>query len=83
VFLDEALIKADAHFTGRAIGAWTGLGFQLIIGAPNDKHSAIEPHVDAEYLILKTPQGRSRAKPIVGVPDTTTAPARRWSAPPI
>lgn len=69
VFLDEALIKADAHFTGRAIGAWRGLGFQLIIGAPNDKHSAIEPHVDAEYLILKNPQGRSWAKPLVAVPD--------------
>jgi uncharacterized protein YPO0396 len=69
VFLDEALIKADAHFTGRAIGAWRGLGFQLIIGAPNDKHSAIEPHVDAEYLILKNSQGRSWAKPLVGVPD--------------
>ncbi|MCO8277561.1 hypothetical protein M1L60_43980 [Actinoplanes sp. TRM 88003] len=69
VFLDEALIKADAHFTGRAIGAWRGLGFQLIIGAPNDKHSAIEPHVDAEYLILKNAQGRSWAKPLVGLPD--------------
>lgn len=69
VFLDEALIKADAHFTGRAIGAWRGLGFQLVIGAPNDKHSAIEPHVDAEYLILKSAEGRSRAKPIVAVPD--------------
>ncbi|RKS70975.1 uncharacterized protein YPO0396 [Actinomadura pelletieri DSM 43383] len=68
VFLDEALIKADAHFTGRAIGAWRGLGFQLVIGAPNDKHSAIEPHVDAEYLILKNSEGRSWAKPIVAVP---------------
>ncbi|MFI1990912.1 ATP-binding protein [Actinoplanes sp. NPDC020271] len=67
VFLDEALIKADAHFTGRAIGAWRGLGFQLIIGAPNDKHSAIEPHVDAEYVILKNTHGRSRAKLLVGV----------------
>ncbi|BCJ55949.1 ATP-binding protein [Actinoplanes sp. NBRC 14428] len=69
VFLDEALIKADAHFTGRAIGAWRGLGFQLIIGAPNDKHSAIEPHVDAEYVILKNTQGRSWAKLLVGLPD--------------
>ncbi|TDC80768.1 SbcC/MukB-like Walker B domain-containing protein [Actinomadura sp. 7K507] len=69
VFLDEALIKADAHFTGRAIGAWRGLGFQLIVGAPNDKHSAIEPHVDAEYVILKNTEGRSWAKPIVAVPD--------------
>ncbi|MBT2208064.1 ATP-binding protein [Actinomadura sp. NEAU-AAG7] len=76
VFLDEALIKADAHFTGRAIGAWRGLGFQLIIGAPNDKHSAIEPHVDAEYLILKNPEGRSWAKPIVALPDARPSSAR-------
>lgn len=68
VFLDEALIKADAHFTKRAIGAWRGLGFQLIIGAPNDKYSAIEPHVDVEYDILKDTHGRSWAKPKVGLP---------------
>jgi len=68
VFLDEALIKADAHFTKRAIGAWRGLGFQLVIGAPNDKYSAIEPHVDVEYDILKDTRGRSWAKPKVAVP---------------
>lgn len=68
VFLDEALIKADAHFTKRAIGAWRGLGFQLIIGAPNDKYSAIEPHVEAEYTILKDVSGRSWAKPKVALP---------------
>ncbi|MBN8205307.1 hypothetical protein JF550_04990 [Microbacterium esteraromaticum] len=67
VFMDEALIKADAHFTRRAIGAWRGLGFQLVIGAPNDKYSAIEPHVDAEYTILKDTRGRSWAKPKVAV----------------
>ncbi len=67
VFLDEALIKADAHFTKRAIGAWRGLGFQLIIGAPNDKYSAIEPHVEVEYDILKDTHGRSWAKPKVGL----------------
>lgn len=69
VFLDEALIKADAHFTKRAIGAWRGLGFQLVIGAPNDKYSAIEPHVDVEYDILKDTTGRSWAKPKVGLPE--------------
>ncbi|KAA9134923.1 ATP-binding protein [Microbacterium caowuchunii] len=69
VFMDEALIKADAHFTKRAIGAWRGLGFQLVIGAPNDKYSAIEPHVDVEYTILKDTRGRSWAKPKVGLPD--------------
>ncbi|MBO3724672.1 AAA family ATPase [Actinomyces bowdenii] len=68
VFLDEALIKADARFTQRAIGAWRGLGFQLVIGAPNDKYSAIEPHVEAEYDILKDTRGRSWAKPKVALP---------------
>ena len=68
VFMDEALIKADAHFTKRAIGAWRGLGFQLVIGAPNDKYSAIEPHVDVEYDILKDTKGRSWARPKVGLP---------------
>lgn len=67
VFLDEALIKADAQFTGRAIGAWRGLGFQLIIGAPNDKFGALEPHVDLKYVVLKDTTGRSRTKAIVGV----------------
>lgn len=69
VFLDEALIKADARFTGRAIGAWRGLGFQLVIGAPNDKFSALEPHVDLEYVVIKDAAGRSRTKAVVGVPD--------------
>ncbi|KGM13239.1 ATP-binding protein [Cellulomonas bogoriensis] len=67
VFLDEALIKADARFTGRAIGAWRGLGFQLVIGAPNDKFGALEPHVDLKYVVLKDTSGRSRTKPVVGV----------------
>lgn len=73
VFMDEALIKADAHFTKRAIGAWRGLGFQLVIGAPNDKYSAIEPHVDVEYDILKDTQGRSWAKLKVGLPEQSAS----------
>ncbi|UJP38874.1 ATP-binding protein [Cellulomonas palmilytica] len=73
VFLDEALIKADARFTGRAIGAWRGLGFQLVVGAPNDKVSAIEPHVDLQYIVLKDAAGRSRAKPVAGVADQGSA----------
>lgn len=70
VFLDEALIKADARFTGRAVGAWRGLGFQLVIGAPNDKFSALEPHVDLKYVVLKDASGRSRTKPVAGLPGT-------------
>ncbi|MDR0483507.1 MAG: hypothetical protein LBH13_10225 [Cellulomonadaceae bacterium] len=72
VFLDEALIKADAQFSGRALGAWRGLGFQLIVGAPNDKVSALEPHVDASYVIVKNAAGLSRAHPIVGVEPSGT-----------
>jgi uncharacterized protein YPO0396 len=67
VFLDEALIKADARFTGRAVGAWRGLGFQLVIGAPNDKYSALEPHVDMKYIVLKDTSGRSRTKAVAGI----------------
>ncbi|PZR53888.1 hypothetical protein DNL40_05760 [Xylanimonas oleitrophica] len=69
VFLDEALIKADARFSGRAVGAWRGLGFQLVIGAPLDKVSALEPHVDAEYVVVKDPGGRSRPVPVVPLDD--------------
>ncbi|MCL2453945.1 MAG: hypothetical protein FWD18_01390 [Micrococcales bacterium] len=68
VFLDEALIKADARFTGRAVGAWRGLGFQLIIAAPDDKVTALEPHVDAQYRMLKDTTGRSRTRPVVTLP---------------
>ncbi|MFD4442070.1 hypothetical protein ACFWPK_20070 [Nocardia sp. NPDC058519] len=37
-------------------------------GPPNDKNSTIEPHVEAEYLVLKNAQNRSWAKPILGMP---------------
>ena len=67
VFLDEALIKADARFAGRAVGAWRGLGFQLVIGAPLDKVGALEPYVDAAYQVVKDGEGRSRALAVVGV----------------
>ncbi|PJI93338.1 ATP-binding protein [Luteimicrobium subarcticum] len=69
VFLDEALIKADARFAGRAVGAWRGLGFQLVIGAPLDKVGALEPFVDAAYEVVKTPDGRSRPLAVVGLDD--------------
>ncbi|QAY63080.1 hypothetical protein ET495_07300 [Xylanimonas allomyrinae] len=76
VFLDEALIKADAQFSGRAVGAWRGLGFQLVVGAPNDKVSALEPHVDASYVVTKDSGGRSRARAVVGVPEGPQPAAR-------
>lgn len=53
VFLDEAFIKADAQFAGRAVNAWKGLGFQIVVGAPEDKVNALEPHIDKLFAVLK------------------------------
>lgn len=66
VFLDEAFIKADARFAGRAVGAWRGLGFQLIVGAPLDKVSALEPHADVVLQAVKDATGRTRLVTLVG-----------------
>lgn len=59
VLLDEAFIKADALFAGRAVTAWKRLGFQLVIAAPVDKYQALEPHVPLTLFIDKTNTGRS------------------------
>lgn len=56
VFLDEGFIKADAEFASRAVSAWTELGFQLIVGAPLDKFSALEPHMNSFLLTTKNLQ---------------------------
>ncbi|MHA4945689.1 ATP-binding protein [Micromonospora sp. SD19] len=53
VFLDEGFVKSDAEFAGRAVQAWRGLGFQLIVGAPLDKVTALEPHMDELLAITK------------------------------
>jgi uncharacterized protein YPO0396 len=71
VFLDEGFVKSDAEFTGRAVQAWKGLGFQLIVGAPLDKVTALEPHMDELLAITKdTRSGYSFVEPI-------TDPTRR------
>ncbi|RII43192.1 hypothetical protein DWB68_03965 [Galactobacter valiniphilus] len=53
VFLDEGFVKSDAEFAGRAVAAWKGLGFQLIVGAPLDKVTALEPHMDLNLSVTK------------------------------
>lgn len=53
VFLDEGFVKSDAEFAGRAVQVWKGLGFQLIVGAPLDKVTALEPHMDELLAITK------------------------------
>ncbi|QIX27102.1 hypothetical protein ncot_11225 [Nocardioides sp. JQ2195] len=53
VFLDEGFVKADSDFAGRAVKAWRGLGFQLIVGVPLDKVTGLEPHMDELLAITK------------------------------
>jgi uncharacterized protein YPO0396 len=64
VFLDEGFIKSDSEFTGRAVRAWQVLGFQLIIGAPLDKVTGIEPYVDELYQVTKNARNQSHVRKI-------------------
>ncbi|NYJ18711.1 uncharacterized protein YPO0396 [Leifsonia psychrotolerans] len=65
VFLDEGFVKSDAEFAGRAVAAWKGLGFQLIVGAPLDKVTALEPYMELVLSITKNhAQGYSYITPI-------------------
>ena len=41
---------------GRAVRAWKGLGFQLIVGVPLDKVTGLEPHMDDLLAITKHPE---------------------------
>lgn len=59
VFLDEAFIKADSEFAGRAVKAWQDLGFQLIVGAPFDKVTSLEEPMDLLLHVSKNAQGYS------------------------
>jgi len=54
VFLDEGFVKSDGNFASRAVAAWRGLGFQLIVGAPLDKVTALEPHMGELLVITKS-----------------------------
>jgi uncharacterized protein YPO0396 len=64
VFLDEGFVKSDAEFTGRAVGAWRALGFQLVIGAPLDKVTGIEPYMDELYQVTKNAGKHSHIRKI-------------------
>lgn len=69
VFLDEGFVKADSEFAGRGVNAWKGLGFQLVIAAPFDKVTALEPHIDQILGVTKSPAtGHARITDITGEP---------------
>jgi uncharacterized protein YPO0396 len=65
VFLDEGFVKSDSEFAGRAVAAWKGLGFQLIVGSPLDKVTALEPHMALVLSVTKnTRTGYSYITPL-------------------
>lgn len=53
VFLDEGFVKADSEFAGRAVAAWRRLGFQIIVGTPEDKFTGLERHMDSFVVVYK------------------------------
>lgn len=69
VFLDEGFVKSDSEFAGRSVRAWQDLGFQLIIGAPLDKVTALEPHMDLLLTVTKNPKGLAFVHRLADDPD--------------
>ncbi|HEV2370619.1 MAG TPA: SbcC/MukB-like Walker B domain-containing protein, partial [Streptosporangiaceae bacterium] len=73
VFLDEGFIKSDSEYAGRSVQAWKKLGFQLIVGVPLDKVTALEPVMPLILTVTKSPNGYShltRLRGITGPGDT-------------
>ena len=62
-------MKSDSEFAGRSVAAWQGLGFQLIVGAPLDKVTALEPHVDLVLSMTKDPKTGSSYIPELATRD--------------
>lgn len=59
VMLDEGFIMADSKFTQRAIKAWSGFGFQVIIATP---HGIVESLIDCmERYVTITKDGQERS----------------------
>lgn len=78
VLLDEGFVKADGEFSGRAVAAWQDLGFQLVIGAPLDKVTAIEPHMDLLLAAVKSTAGYSF---VVDLKDATQVESTETTVP--
>ena len=59
VLLDEGFIKADSRFTSRAIAAWQGFGFQLIIAVPEEKYQSVVSRAQRVLNIVADANRRS------------------------
>ena len=71
VMLDEGFVKADSEFAGRAVRAWLGLGFQLIVGAPLDKVMGMTADMGRTLMVTKSTAGLSQVHVVEPVPVPT------------
>jgi uncharacterized protein YPO0396 len=62
IVLDEGFVKSDSDYTGRALSALSALGFQLIVGAPREKATAFENHVETVAYINSDPDNPSTVR---------------------
>jgi hypothetical protein len=66
-------VKSDSEFAGRSVAAWKGLGFQLIVGSPLDKVTALEPSMDLVLSMTKnTTTGYSYITPLASAASIPT-----------
>jgi uncharacterized protein YPO0396 len=75
VFLDEGFIKSDSEFASRAVAAWKKLGFQLIVAAPLDKVTALEPAMTLLLQVTKSHHGYSHLTRLRAVDTAANAAA--------
>lgn len=59
VLLDEGFIKADSRFTTRALSAWQGFGFQIIIAVPEEKFQSVVAKAQRVLHVVADPSRRS------------------------
>lgn len=57
VMLDEGFVKADEEFTQRAVQAWQGFGFQIIIAVPDGKVGSLVGQVGQYLTVTKDSRG--------------------------
>lgn len=82
VFLDEGFVKADSEFAGRAVSAWRTLGFQIVVGTPEDKFTGLERHMESFIVIYKDQQtGYSYIDHVTDHAADVRAAARRVTTP--
>ncbi len=65
VMLDEGFCKADGKFTARAVAAWKGFGFQLLVATPQNMYQSFAKFIAACAYMTKGADGVSRVSQLV------------------